>query len=112
MNRGVLFDPNPTRHSYAYKGNSNSNDDYDQLSGDSVSQDSDLNDRISPTDAAGTQTENVEVIGSKSVQWHTEPARLVHLVVQVFPPNNHSTSRETQSHASDAESRDISAQRV
>ena len=47
--RGVLFDPNPTRHSYAYRGNTNSNNDYDQLSGDSVSQGSDINDRISPT---------------------------------------------------------------
>ena len=48
-NRGVLFDPNPTRHSYAQAGDTNSNDGYDQLSGDSMSQDTDMNDRISPT---------------------------------------------------------------
>ena len=48
-NRGVFFDPNPTRHSYAHAGDTHSNDDYDQLSGDSISQDTDTNDRISPT---------------------------------------------------------------
>ena len=47
--RGVFFDPNPTRHSYAYTGDTNSNDDYERLSGDSISQDTDMNDRISPT---------------------------------------------------------------
>ena len=48
-NRGVLFDPNPTHHSYAQAGDTNSNDGCDQLSGDSMSQDTDMNDRISPT---------------------------------------------------------------
>ena len=48
-NRGVLFDPNPTRHSYAQAGDTNSNDGYNHLSGDSMSQDTDMNDRISPT---------------------------------------------------------------
>ena len=47
--RGIFFDPKPTRHSYAQPGETNSNDDYDQISGDSMSQDMDMNDRISPT---------------------------------------------------------------
>ena len=55
--RGVFFDPNPTRHSYAYTGNANSNDDYEQLSGDSISQDTDMNDRISPTGNRDTNGE-------------------------------------------------------
>ena len=56
--RGVLFNPNPTRHSYAYRGNTNGNDDYDQISGDSVSQDSDINDRISPSGNMHTNGEH------------------------------------------------------
>ena len=48
-NRGVLFDPNPMRHSYAQARDSNGSDGYDQLSSDSLSQDTDTNDRISPT---------------------------------------------------------------
>ena len=60
-NRGVLFDPNPTCHSYAQAGDTNSNDGYDHLSGDSMSQDTDTNDRISPTgdrDTNGEQRSN------------------------------------------------------
>ena len=48
-NRGVLFDPKPTRHSYAHTGDTNSNDGYDQLSGNSMSPNTDMNNRISPT---------------------------------------------------------------
>ena len=48
-NRGILFDPNPMRHSYAQARDSNGSDGYDQLSSDSLSQDTDTNDRISPT---------------------------------------------------------------
>ena len=48
-NRGVLFDPNPTHHSYAQVRDSNGSDSYDQFSSDSLSQDMDTNDRISPT---------------------------------------------------------------
>ena len=56
-NRGVLFDPNPTCHSYAQAGDTNSNDGYDQLSGDSMSQDTDMNDRISLTGDRDTNGE-------------------------------------------------------
>ena len=55
--RGMFFDPNPTRHSYAYTGDTNSNDDYERLSGDSISQDTDMNDRILPTDNRDTTGE-------------------------------------------------------
>ena len=57
-NRGILFDPNPTCHSYAYAGDTNSNDDYEQLSGDSLSQDTDMNDKISPTGDRDTNGEH------------------------------------------------------
>ena len=43
-NRGVLFDPNPTCHSYAHAADTNSNDKYEQFSGDSMSHDTDMND--------------------------------------------------------------------
>ena len=56
-NRGVLFNPNPTRHSYTQAGDTNSNDGYDHLSGDSMSQDTDMNDRISLTDERDTNGE-------------------------------------------------------
>ena len=57
-NRGVLFDPNPTRHSYAHAADSNSNDNYEQFSGDSMSQDMEMNDRISPTGNRDTNGEH------------------------------------------------------
>ena len=66
-NRGVLFDPNPTRHSYAHTGDSNNNNDYEQLSGDSMSQDTDMNDRISPTDERDTN-------GERRSDWHQNQA--------------------------------------
>ena len=56
-NRGVLFDPNPTRHSYAQARDSDGSDGYDQLSSDSLSQDTDTNDRISPTGDRDTNSE-------------------------------------------------------
>ena len=56
-NRGVFFDPNPTRHSYTQAGETNSNDDYNQISGDSMSQDTNMNDRISPTGDRDTNGE-------------------------------------------------------
>ena len=56
-NRGVLFNPNPTHHSYTQAGDTNSNNGYDQLSGDSMSQDTDMNDRISPTGDRETNSE-------------------------------------------------------
>ena len=56
-NRGVLFDPNPTRHSYTQARDSNGSDGYDQLSNDSLSQDTDTNDRISPTSDRDTDSE-------------------------------------------------------
>ena len=60
--------------------------------------------------ATGTLTENTEAIGNKGVQQVTETARLVHLAVQVFQPSNHNISQEPQSHTSDAETQDTSAQ--
>ena len=57
-NRGILFDPNPTRHSYAHAADTNSNDDYEQFSGDSMSHDMDMNDRISPTGDRDTNGEH------------------------------------------------------
>ena len=59
-NRNVLFDPNPTRHSYTQirdSQGSNGSDGYDQLSNDSLSQDTDTNDRISPTSDRDTDSE-------------------------------------------------------
>ena len=59
-NRNVLFDPNPTRHSYAQIGDSqgsNGSDGYDQLSNDSLSQETDTNDRVSPTSDRDTDSE-------------------------------------------------------
>ena len=56
-NRGVLFDPNPTCHSYTQARDSNGSDGYDQLSSDSLSQDTDTNDRISPTGDRDTNSE-------------------------------------------------------
>ena len=66
-NRGVFFDPNPTHHSYAYTGDTNSNDDYEQLSGDSISQDTDMNDRISLTG-------NRDTNGERRSDWHQSHA--------------------------------------
>ena len=109
--RGVFFDPNPTRHSYTQAGETNSNDDYDQISGDSMSQDTDMNDRISPQ-ATETQTANEETIGNKIKQQAMELARLEELVVQVSKMNIHSTHREIQSRATDAENRVTSVQDV
>ena len=56
-NRGVLFDPNPTCHSYAHTMETNSNDGYEQFSNDSMSQDTEMNDRISPTSDRGTNSD-------------------------------------------------------
>ena len=56
-NRGILFNPNPTCYSYTQAGDTNSNDGYDHLSGDSMSQDTDTNDRISPTGDRDTNGE-------------------------------------------------------
>ena len=56
-NRAVLFDPNPTRHSYTQARDPNGSDGYDQLSSDSLSQDNDTNDRISPTSDRDTDSE-------------------------------------------------------
>ena len=56
-NRAVLFDPNPTRHSYTQVRDPNGIDGYEQLSNDSLSQDTDTNDRISPTSDRDTDSE-------------------------------------------------------
>ena len=56
-NRCVLFDPNPTCHSYAQARDTNGSDSYDQLSSDLLSQDTDTNDRISPTGDTDTNSE-------------------------------------------------------
>ena len=56
-NSGVLFDPNPTHHSYTQARDSNGSNGYDQLSSNSLSQDTDTNDRISPTGDRETNSE-------------------------------------------------------
>ena len=58
LNRGILFDPNPTRHSYAQATETNSNDDYEQFSNDSVIQETERNDRISPTSDRGSNSDH------------------------------------------------------
>ena len=55
---------------------------------------------------------NIEVIGATPMEQGMELARPEQLVVQVSKMNIHNTHREAQSRATDAASRDTSAQHV
>ena len=54
-NRGVFFKPNPTHHSYTQATDTNSNDEYEDLSNDSTIHDTDISNRISPSNTGDTE---------------------------------------------------------
>ena len=68
MNRGVNFNPNPTHHLYSNTSVNNSSDEYTQFSNDSIIQGTEMNNRISLTNAG--------IINSDNNEWnqgHTGP---------------------------------------
>ena len=95
-NRAILFDPNPTRHSYAQARDSNGSDGYDQLSSDSFKPGTRTQTIEYHQQVIEIQPASDETIGSEITQQDTEPERPDHLVVQVSKTNTQIIHRETQ----------------